>query len=62
LADTIANPADNPELFEEGWDAALAKEAGRDDERHEAAVPNGAATEDEPAADGQEESEQKYDA
>ncbi|KAG8783052.1 hypothetical protein FRC12_020155 [Ceratobasidium sp. 428] len=58
LADTIANPADNPELFEEGWDAALAKEAGRD-EQHEEAVPNGAATEDEPAIDGQEDDEQK---
>lgn len=26
LADTIADPASSPEVFEEGWDAALAKE------------------------------------
>lgn len=27
LADTIATPASNPDLFEEGWEAALEKEA-----------------------------------
>lgn len=27
IADTIASPTTNPEVFEEGWDAALEKEA-----------------------------------
>ncbi|KAF8681320.1 Coatomer subunit delta [Rhizoctonia solani] len=38
IADMIVNPNDNPELFEEGWEAALAKEEGRDvpgDEKEE---------------------------
>ncbi|GAB1519563.1 Coatomer subunit beta' [Rhizoctonia solani] len=38
IADMIVNPSDNPELFEEGWEAALAKEEGRDmpdDEKEE---------------------------
>lgn len=47
----IANPDDNPELFEEGWAAALAKEQGRDVEE-DGADPN------EPA-DGED--EQKED-
>jgi coatomer subunit beta' len=29
IADMIVNPDDNPELFEEGWEAVLAKEEGR---------------------------------
>lgn len=27
IADTIASPTTNPEVFEEGWEAALEKEA-----------------------------------
>jgi coatomer subunit beta' len=27
LADTIASPTTNPEVFEEGWEAALEREA-----------------------------------
>lgn len=38
LAETIADPADNPELFEEGWDAALEKEQARGEH---VAEPNG---------------------
>ncbi|QRV88118.1 coatomer subunit beta [Ceratobasidium sp. AG-Ba] len=52
LADTIANPDENPELFEEGWDSALAKEVGQE---HEAAAPNGASNESEPAEQADEE-------
>ncbi|CAE6490017.1 unnamed protein product [Rhizoctonia solani] len=31
IADMIVNPGENPELFEEGWEVALAKEEGRDE-------------------------------
>lgn len=53
LAETIADPADNPELFEEGWDAALEKEQARGEH---VAEPN-----DAPAEQNGEGDEQKED-
>ncbi|GAA96135.1 uncharacterized protein L969DRAFT_84004 [Mixia osmundae IAM 14324] len=39
LADAIADPAENPEAFEEGWEASLAKEAEL--KQHSSATTNG---------------------
>ncbi|CAE6422374.1 unnamed protein product [Rhizoctonia solani] len=39
IADMIVNPAENPELFEEGWEAALAREEGRDISEEEKEEP-----------------------
>lgn len=55
LADTIADPADNPELFEEGWDAALEKEQARGEHTANGVVSNGAPAEQNSEEDGQEE-------
>lgn len=34
LATAIADPSENAELFEEGWEAALARERGETVEKH----------------------------
>lgn len=55
LADTIADPADNPELFEEGWDAALEKEKARGESVANEAVANDASVEQNGVEDEQKE-------
>ncbi|KAG8681180.1 Coatomer subunit beta', partial [Ceratobasidium sp. 423] len=41
IADMIVNPGDNPELFEEGWEAALAREEGCDAPEEKEEQPRG---------------------
>ena len=61
LADTVADPADSPELFEEGWDAALAKEQARGEYVADEAVPNAAPANQNGEEDEQEAKEEEED-
>jgi coatomer subunit beta' len=62
LAGTIANPADNPELFDEGWDAALEKEQSRGEHVVEAEVVDGDPADAEKQDEQEETAEEEEDA